>query len=166
MVWTPEADGDFLQSTERSFERSVIRALHKQWFPNLKISLVEARCGKMDSWSDYVQYLSFLDREPPNLTFLRESDSWSLNLHSLLYKPVEKLPFYVNWMDQPSDGFVFPLIGKFGIVHFVEVCPERDCLLRSTRKGKLVCVELLESYAQSLNVEGFQFLYGEMEDGE
>lgn len=155
MVWTPEEDGEFLQTQERSFERSCVKALHKIWFPLFPYRSIEKEYGKIDLWSDYSQYISVLDQPTPELTFLREDQSWSLNLHTLLYKPLERLPFYCFWEEQPSDGFVFPLIGKFGIAHYVPAPPDRDCLLRHTRKGKLVCIELLESYAQTLNVEGF-----------
>lgn len=154
-MWNPDSDFDGMQSKYRSFEKSAIKVLHKAWFPDLPWSRVERRHPEAVTWKEYCQYVAF-PCEPPFLTFFPENKSWSLNFHKLIHEPVEKLPFYQAWEEQPSDGLVFPLVGLYTIIHKVEIPPAHDCLLRHTRKGELVCVETLQQYALPFGeMEGF-----------
>lgn len=155
MVWTPDENFFGPQTPQSSFETSAIRKLHKAWFPSLPFAKVEKECAGPVRWDWYKEHLSFPDQEVPELTFIRDDRLWSLNLHDLLHRKLEKLPFLKLWEEQPSDGLIFPLIGIPGIVRRVEIPPSHECFLKEDKDGRLVCIEKLSTYAESMHVEGF-----------
>lgn len=136
---------------EETFERTCIRTLMKVWVPNLSFNkleklFLESDLGDVLNYSWCRDRLSFSNLPVPDLTFFRVKKAWQLNLHDLLKTDIRKTEIYKAWLDQPSDGFVFPLIGSQAIIFDACSPPEFTCVIRKN-KDKFIVISLLKDYA-------------------
>lgn len=136
---------------EETFERSCIRTLNRIWIPNLPFSRLErtfqdSDCGDVLSYAWYKDRISFSNLSAPDLTFAKVKTAWKLNLHDLLTKSIRKTVIYKSWEEQPSEGFVFPLVGSQAIIFDAVSPPEFNCVI-TKQKDKFLVVSLLKDYA-------------------
>lgn len=142
---------------EETFERSCIRTLNKFWIPNLPFARLERiflaeDCGTALNYAWYRDKISFSNLPAPDLTFSKVKTAWQLNLHDLLAKDIRKTVIYKSWEEQPSEGFVFPLIGSQAIIFDAVAPPDFNCVI-TKRNDKFIVVSLLKDYC-SLYKEG------------
>lgn len=137
---------------EETFERSCIRTLNRIWIPNLSFSKLEQIFKSSDSgdvlnyyW--YSQHISFSNLSVPELTFSKLKTAWQNDLHKLLKQDIKKSDIYKSWTEQPSDGFVFPLIGSQAIMFKSCVPPEFNCVVNK-QKDNFIVIALLQDYAK------------------
>lgn len=156
MVWNPYLDQNYVPSKRMNFEQAAVRMLHKTWFPGISPKRVENALGEPFTWENYEKYLSFSGARP-DITFVKDDRFWNYNIHNILKVPLEKSIFWKLWEEQPSDCLVFPLVSMYGCLHYGH--PERDGIVKFTKKGQPVFIELMTVWAKDYAPEGnFNFL--------
>lgn len=150
-VWTPAASG---HSKQKQFEISVVRQLHRTWFPSTPFKVVEQELEGDISWDNYSNLIQ-IESGNPDWTFIRDDKLWELNLHTLLKASMEKLPLLKHWEEQPSDGLIFPLVGSYGLLRESKESPNYSHVVKFTKDGTRLVLEHLSDYAKSLKVRSF-----------
>lgn len=136
---------------EETFERTCIRTLNRIWVPNLSFATLEkvfraSDSGDVLNYHWYSSKLSFSNLPVPDLTFSKLKTAWKTDLHKLLKQDIRKTDIYKAWTEQPSDGFVFPLIGSQSIIFESCAPPEFNCVINK-QKDKFIVIALLQDYA-------------------
>lgn len=136
---------------EETFERTCIRTLNKLWLPNLSFNKLESifleeQPDNVLNYDWYSSKLFFSNAPAPELTFFKLKKAWSLDLHTLLKSDIRKQELYKRWEEQPSDGFVFPLIGSQAIIYESCYPPDFNCVIQK-RKDNFLIISLLKDYA-------------------
>lgn len=147
---------DFLNSGHQGFEQSAVGAMHKVWFPEISFQKIK-ELKKPVTWDWYKSQVTF-DFEAPDLTFEKTDAAWRINLHSLLVKPIENTVITQLWNAQPSEGFVFPIVGSYAIIHAVTTPPLNECVVKFLKNGQMVVIENLKYYAERFTPTGFDFM--------
>lgn len=136
-----------LHSRNESFERTALRTLVKAWFPYVSFAALE-KSFLREFPDDVINYtwlserMSLQNASPPDLSFVKDNTPWQLNLHELLVKPIVKYEIYRKWEEQPSDGLVFPIIGKQAILYEADTPPLCSCVVQLHKGGLLIIAEL------------------------
>ena len=106
-------------SPEASFQSSAVGMLHRLWFhtswTTIKKLYGKENDNEMVSWEWY--NTNIVPDICMNLTFARDTTAWNINLKMLLQTPVYKMKLYQEFMEQPSDALIFPIVGKAGVFH-------------------------------------------------
>lgn len=136
---------------EETFERTCIRTLNKVWLPSLPFSTLEKKflAEQPDNVLNYYWYsnhIDFINASPPDLSFCRLKTAWALDLHTLLKQDIKKQDLYKRWEEQPSDGFVFPIVGSQAILYESWCPPDFNCVCQKN-KDKFLVIILLKDYA-------------------
>lgn len=149
--FTPTKFNYSAHHSEENFERTCIRTLNKVWIPSLSFSQLEKIFSENDpegiiNYSWYSSRVYFSNLSVPDLTFAKLKTAWSINLHDLLKKEIRKTELYKKWEEQPSNGFVFPIVGSQAILYESFSPPEFNSVIQKF-KDKYLVISLLQDYA-------------------
>lgn len=138
---------------EETFERTCIRTLNKVWFPSLPFSTLEKKFldehpGEVLNYYWYRWNFQLPAATMPDLSFCKLKTAWSLDLYTLLKQDIKKLDVYKRWEEQPSDGFVFPLVGSQVVLYENWCAPDINCVCQAQKDGEqFLVISLLKDYA-------------------
>lgn len=148
------------------FERNSVKILAKCWFSDIPFSNIEkayAREMGKGTLITYDWFSSHIGGEVvPNITFGKIDAAWKVTIHDLFTKRNNALvDIFTAWQEQPSDCFVFPVVGKKGIVIDTLLLPDDF----TTQSGVYIvgsgdspfCLTTLETFAENAIWNGLEF---------
>lgn len=136
-------------SPEAAFQSAAIGVIHRTLFKKISWPKVKEMyfrdTGESHavSWDWYSRYISW----QRDFSFVCDRELWSMTLKDILRTPLHDSKLFKHWREQPSEGLIFPLVGKCAIMHLEYEPPRYSCVLFELDYRYFV-VELLDDYVK------------------